>query len=45
MAPMPSLNYIDLRHYVQLFNDYGNSMIDYNRKLSVLSVGLTLVDW
>lgn len=34
-----------LRYHVQLFSGYGDSLIDYNRRRSVLSVGLSLVDW
>ena len=34
-----------LRYHVQLFSGYGDSMIDYNRRRNVLSVGLSLVDW
>lgn len=30
---------------VQLFSAYGDSLIDYNRRRDVLSVGLSLVDW
>lgn len=45
MAPRSSPNYTGLRYHVQLFNGYGDSLVDYNRKRSVLSVGLSLVDW
>lgn len=34
-----------LRYHVQLFSGYGDSLIDYNRRRNVLSVGLSLVDW
>jgi len=34
-----------LRFHTQLFSGYGDSLIDYNRKRNVLSVGLSLVDW
>lgn len=34
-----------LRLHVQLFNGYGDSLLDYNRGRTVLSVGLSLVDW
>jgi phospholipase A1 len=34
-----------LRLHTQLFNGYGDSLVDYNRKRTVLSVGLSLVDW
>jgi len=34
-----------LRFHTQLFNGYGDSLLDYNRRRTVLSVGLSLVDW
>lgn len=34
-----------LRYHVQLFSGYGDSLIDYNRRRNVLSVGLSLVGW
>lgn len=45
MAPAASPNYTGLRYHVQLFNGYGDSLLDYNRRRNVLSVGLSLVDW
>ena len=41
------LNHRDsgLRFHVQLFSGYGDSLVDYNRQRTVLSVGLSLVDW
>lgn len=35
----------NLRLHTALFSGYGDSMIDYNRKRSVFSVGLSLVDF
>lgn len=35
----------DLRVHVGFFSGYGDSLLDYNRKRNVLSVGLALVDW
>jgi phospholipase A1 len=35
----------NLRLHTQLFSGYGDSLIDYNRKRTVFSVGLSLVDW
>ncbi len=40
MAPASSPNYTGLRYHVQLFSGYGDSLVDYNRKRNVLSVGL-----
>ena len=34
-----------LRFHTQLFSGYGDSLIDYNRYRTVLSVGVSLVDW
>lgn len=34
-----------LRFHTQLFSGYGDSLVDYNRKRTVFSVGLSLVDW
>lgn len=34
-----------LRFHTQLFSGYGDSLIDYNRRRTVLIVGLSLVDW
>jgi len=45
MAPAASPNYTGLRYHVQLFNGYGDSLLDYNKRRNVLNVGLSLVDW
>ncbi|MES2941526.1 MAG: phospholipase A, partial [Pseudomonadota bacterium] len=45
MAPTSSPNYTGLRYHIQLFSGYGDSLVDYNRKRNVLSLGLSLVDW
>jgi phospholipase A1 len=34
-----------LRFHTQLFTGYGDSLVDYNRRRTVLSIGLRLVDW
>jgi phospholipase A1/A2 len=34
-----------LRFHLQLFSGYGDSLVDYNRQRTVLSVGLSLADW
>lgn len=34
-----------LRLHVQFFSGYGDAMVDYNRRRSLLSVGVSLVDW
>jgi phospholipase A1 len=34
-----------LRLHVQLFSGYGDSLLDFNRRRTVLGVGLSLVDW
>ena len=35
----------NLRLHTQLFSGYGDSMIDYNRKRTVFSLGVSLVDF
>ncbi|MES2361815.1 MAG: phospholipase A [Pseudomonadota bacterium] len=45
VAPGSASRYTGLRYHVQLFSGYGDSLLDYNRKRTVLSVGLSLVDW
>ena len=34
-----------LRFHTELFTGYGDTLLDYNRKRTVLSMGLTLLDW
>ena len=34
-----------LRFHTQFFSGFGDSLVDYNRRRTVLSVGLSLVDW
>ena len=34
-----------LRFHTELFSGYGDSLMDYNRRRTVLSIGLTLLDW
>ena len=38
-------SYSGLRFHTQLFSGYGDSLIDYNRKRTVLSVGFSIVDF
>jgi phospholipase A1 len=38
-------NRSSLRLHTELFSGYGDSLMDYNRKRTVFSVGLTLLDW
>jgi len=35
----------NLRLHTQIFSGYGDSLIDYNRKRTVFSVGLSLLDF
>jgi phospholipase A1/A2 len=34
-----------LRLHVNLFNGYGDTLLDFNRRRTVLGIGLSLVDW
>ncbi|MDE2419338.1 MAG: phospholipase A [Burkholderiales bacterium] len=34
-----------LRFHTELFSGYGDTLLDYNRKRTVLNLGLTLLDW
>ena len=34
-----------MRLHAQLFSGYGDTLLDYNRRRTVLSLGLSLVDW
>ena len=34
-----------LRFHTELFSGYGDTITDYNHRRTVLSVGLTLLDW
>jgi phospholipase A1/A2 len=34
-----------LRFHTQVFNGYGDTLLDYNLRRTVVSVGLSLVDW
>lgn len=34
-----------LQLHTQLFSGYGDTLLDYNRRRTVLSIGLSLVDW
>lgn len=35
----------DLRGYVQVFDGYGESMIDYNHKATYVGLGISLLNW
>jgi len=35
----------NLRGYLEVFNGYGESLIDYNHRASYLGLGVSLLDW
>ena len=41
----PSSSRSGLRFHTQFFSGYGDSLVDFNRRRNVLSIGLSLVDW
>ena len=45
MRPASLPSYTGLRYHVQLFSGFGDSLLDYNKRRNVLSVGVSLVDW
>lgn len=45
LAPPSAPDYAGLRYHLEFFSGYGDSLIDYNRRRNVLSVGVSLVDW
>lgn len=45
LAPASSPSYHSLRYHLQFFTGYGDSLIDFNRRRNVISVGVSLVDW
>lgn len=44
-SAVDNANRSSLRLHTELFSGYGDSLMDYNRKRTVFSVGLTLLDW